>query len=135
MVVIESTYEGSLRCRSVHTPSGAVLVSDAPADMGGKASSFSPTDLAATSLLTCIMTTMALVAARHGLELEGMSGRVEKIMRTEAPRRIARLNVTVKMPIPADHEKVALLQRAAESCPVHMSLHPEVEECIEWEWS
>lgn len=134
MVVIESKYEGGLSCRSVHGPSGTVLLTDAPADMGGDAQSFSPTDLTATSFLTCIMTTMVIVAKRHDLDLSGMSGRVEKTMSTGAPRRIAELNVLISMPISETHPLAELMMRTAEGCPVHQSLHLEVEKIINWSW-
>lgn len=135
MVSFSAEYKGGLVCTATHGPSGSQIVTDAPADIGGGATTFSPTDLVATSLLTCIMTTMALVAERDGLKLDGMSGTAEKVMRTESPRRIDTLKLSLRMPLQADHPMAAKLERVARSCPVHLSLHPEIKQMIEWEWA
>lgn len=134
MVHFTAEYLGGLQCRATHTPSGSTMLTDAPADVGGQASTFSPTDMVATGLLTCIMTTMALVAQRGGLDLAGMTGSIEKVMRTSPPRRIDALKLQLSMPIPADHPMVDKLKHAAQNCPVHLSLHPEITETIDWQW-
>jgi len=122
MVKITATYLGGLRCRLKHEPSGSVLETDAPKDNAGKGEAFSPTDLAASSLLSCILTTMAIYAKRHDTDLPGMSGEVLKEMSAEAPRRIAKLTVTVKMPKDLPVAERAVYERVGSSCPVHKSL-------------
>lgn len=134
MVKIESTYEGNLRCRAIHGPSGTQLITDAPADNMGKGETFSPTDLVATALATCIATTMGIVAKRKGLELPNMRIDVEKHMTAEAPRRIASLPVKIWIPLPPDYPERELLEAAAKGCPVHRSLHPDVQKDIEFVW-
>ena len=89
MTQITSSYSGQLRCASVHGPSGSALETDAPTDNQGKGERFSPTDLVATALNTCILTIMGIVAERHDWDLKGCTARVEKVMTREAPRKIA----------------------------------------------
>ena len=133
MTHIDSRYEGGLRCQSIHGPSGSALDTDAPTDNQGKGERFSPTDLVATALSTCMLTIMGLVADRHGWDLEGCSARVEKTMTAAPPRRIAKLSVWVHLPAGLEQQQRAVLQRAAEQCPVKLSL----EGCIAMEvhWS
>jgi putative redox protein len=127
MVEIESVYTGSLRCVSTHEPSGATLNTDAPKDNMGKGESFSPTDLVATALGTCMLTTMGIVAQRMNISLRGTSVKVQKEMITTGPRRIAKLSVEMHIPTPLTSEQREKLRNAAMSCPVHKSLHPDVE--------
>ncbi len=135
MVKIRSTYSSGLRCQAVHGPSGTSLVTDAPADNHGKGESFSPTDLVATALGTCIMTTIGIVAARRDINLDGMTAETEKVMTTSPPRRIASLTTRIMIPLPADHEARSILEQAGHGCPVHKSLHPEVDAAIEFVWT
>src|SRR5262249_43252270 len=111
MVEITASYEGQLRCRATHGPSKNELITDAPADNMGKGEAFSPTDLVATALATCIATTMGIVAKRKGLELPPCRVRVEKHMSADAPRRIVRLPTTVWLPLASDHAERGLLER------------------------
>jgi len=134
MVNVTSTYEGGLRCRAVHGPSGTTLVTDAPVDNHGKGESFSPTDLVATALGACMMTIMGIVAERHGLDLTGMTAETEKVMTATPPRRIASLRTRITVPLPADHPQRQPLEQAAHTCPVHKSLHPEIDAAIEFVW-
>jgi len=134
MVEVTVRYEGGLHCQAVHGPSRNALPTDAPADNMGRGESFSPTDLTATSLVTCMVTTMAIMAQRQGIELAGTTARVEKHMTSEPPRRIARLVVEVNVPLPADHPERAALERAGDRCPVRLSLHPEVEVDATYHW-
>lgn len=134
MVEIKVQYSGDLHCTAVHVPSGVELGTDAPVDNLGKGESFSPTDLVATALGTCVATTMAIVAKRKGLELPQMEVSVEKHMTAEAPRKIARLPVSVRIPLPPDHPDRGLLEGAGRGCPVHRSLHPDIDSPIEFEW-
>src|SRR4249920_886198 len=133
MVQISIDYSGKLHCRTTHGPSGTVLATDAPLDNQGKGEAFSPTDLVATALGTCIATTMAIVAERHGVELKGMTVQVRKEMASD-PRRIGRLTTEVHIPLPADHSQRALLEKTALGCPVHRSLAAEMERPTEFFW-
>lgn len=134
MVEISVSYLGELRCEAVHVPSGARLITDAPADNMGKAQSFSPTDLIATALLSCIFTTMGIVADRNAVDLSGAHGRVTKTMTTEGPRRIARLGVTIALPHDLPEEQKRLMEDTARSCPVHLLLGQSVEIPLEFRW-
>jgi len=134
MVKIDIRYEGGLRCAATHGPSGQTLQTDAPVDNHGRGESFSPTDLVATALGTCMATIMGIVAERHSLDLRGMEITVTKEMSAEAPRRIARLATTIKVPLAANHPQRALLENAALTCPVHKSLSEEMEKPIAFDW-
>lgn len=134
MVKVSINYEGGLRCAATHAPSGKTVVTDAPVDNHGKGESFSPTDLVATALGTCMATIMGIVAERHGIALAGMKIEVAKEMSTDAPRRIARLTTIIDVPLPEDHPQREMLERAALTCPVHQSLHPEIEKPLEFRW-
>lgn len=125
MVEIDVRYDGAKKC-TLHHPEGSVLRTDAPKDIGGDASAFSPTDLVAAGLASCILTTIAMWAERHGLDLSGMTAHVGKEMQT-SPRRIARLPVTVALPDTVPPELRAALERVGELCPVHASLHPDID--------
>lgn len=127
MVEIDVTYEGQLRCNAVHGPSKCELSTDAPVDNHGRGESFSPTDLVATALATCVSTIMGIYADRHQIDLIGMTVHVEKYMSAEAPRRISRLPVTINVPVQIDEKHRKALEHAAGHCPVHQSLHPEID--------
>lgn len=127
MVNMKMVYEGDLQCRLTHGPSGSVIVTDAPLDNQGKGAAFSPTDLAAAALGSCILTTMGIVARRHNVAMEGAVAEVVKEMVTEPVRRIGRITVNIQMPKGVNIEKRGMLERTAHSCPVHKSLHPDVE--------
>jgi len=133
-VRIDCEYLGDLRLRATHAPSGTVLLTDAPVDNHGKGESFSPTDLAAAALATCMGTIMAIQARTLGLELRGMRLSVEKHMSSAPPRRIARLVLRIDMPPGVPAELRPRLERAAAACPVHHSLHPEVAAEVAWNW-
>jgi putative redox protein len=134
MVQINLTYDGGLRTSAIHGPSGAQLLTDAPVDNHGRGESFSPTDLVATALGSCMATVMGIVAQRKGVILEGMKISVGKTMSATPPRRIAQLDVLIQMPLPADHPDRALLEATAHACPVHQSLHPEMVQAITFEY-
>jgi putative redox protein len=134
MVAMKMEYEGDLHCKAVHGPSGTELATDAPTDNQGRGESFSPTDLVATALGTCILTTMGIVAKRLEIDLAGSTASVEKSMTTEAPRRIASLAVRIHIPHSVSDENKLKLERAAHTCPVHKSMHPEVQMPIEITW-
>lgn len=135
MVKIEIEYRGELQTEAVHTPSGSRILTDAPVDNGGKGSTFSPTDLLATALGTCMVTIMGLFAERHGIDLTGTKVSVAKEMLQEPVRRIKRLTVDIAVPLPATHPKKSALEKAALTCPVHESLHPDVEIPVNFHWN
>lgn len=127
MVEIEVTYTGDLHTTAHHGPSGADLDTDAPRDNEGRGESFSPTDLVATALGTCILTTMDLYARRHGWKLAGAKARVEKHMVATPKRRIGRLPITITMPAGLPKEARPTLEDVALHCPVHLSVNPDIE--------
>jgi putative redox protein len=134
MVKITGEYQGDLHCIVAHDPSGSTLITDAPRDNQGRGEAFSPTDLVATALGTCMATTMAIAARQHGLELRGLKFEVTKEMSTEGPRRIARLTTHLWMPFAKASVPVSLLEKVAHSCPVHKSLDPSVDKPIVFHW-
>jgi len=135
MVRIDVEYLGGLRCRSIHGPSGNELLTDAPVDNQGQGESFSPTDLVATALATCVLTTMGIVAQRHGWDLSGAHATVEKVMVSNPYRRIGRLELVVHMPSGLDQRARTTLENTAHTCPVHRSLDSGVELPMRFEWT
>ena len=134
MVEISTSYEGQLRCTATHGPSGNVLTTDAPKDNMGKGEAFSPTDLVATALATCVLTTMGIVAQRNNIDMTGATAKVTKEMVSEPARRIGRLTLHVHMPRGIAAESRERLENAARHCPVHKSLHPDVQMPITFTW-
>ena len=126
VVRTEAQYVGHLRCQAQHLDSGVEMVTAAPVDNAGDGSSFSPTDLVGVALGTCILTTMAIAAKRDGFELSGAAVAVEKEMTTKPVRRIGRLRCQITLPPTLNDKQVSSLRHAAESCPVHRSLHPDL---------
>jgi putative redox protein len=129
-VEIQIAYQGELRCRATHGPSGTTLHTDAPVDNCGRGESFSPTDLVATALGACMLTIMGIVAERHGLDLAGAGVRVEKHMTADPVRRIAALPVEITLPAALGPEDRKRLENAARTCPVHASLGDTIERPI-----
>jgi putative redox protein len=134
MVQIDVRYEGGLRCHAVHGPSGRELATDAPVDNHGRGESFSPTDLVATALGTCMATIMGIVADRNGWNIDGTSMRIAKEMTSEAPRRIRRLTVEIESSAALDAESRRTLEEAAHTCPVRLSILPAIEVPVEFRW-
>lgn len=132
MTTISCRYDGQLRCHSLHGPSSTALETDAPTDNQGKGERFSPTDLVATALATCILTIMGITADRHGWRIEGSTARVEKIMTTTGVRRIETLKVWITVPAELGPEAQRLLQAAGEGCPVKRSLEGAVAMDLHW---
>lgn len=134
MVKIDVRYAGHKKCDLKH-PEGATLRTDAPKDIGGEASAFSPTDLVAAGLASCILTTIAMYAERHGLDIQGATATVEKHMTTPpSPRRLGRLPVVVTLPASIPAEMRERVEKVGHACPVHASLHPEVDAPIEYRY-
>ena len=134
MVEIITNYEGELHCQNIHGPTGSSFATDAPVDNNGRGEAFSPTDLLAAALGSCMATIMGIVAQKMGINLEGMTINVKKHMSENVPRRVARLEVRIEAPLSADHPERRVLESAALSCPVSLSIHPEIEVPIEWCW-
>ncbi len=132
VVAIEGRYEGQLRVRAVHGPSGRELITDAPADNHGQGESFSPTDLVATALGTCVPTIIAIAAESRGLDVSAMRFRVTKEMAADPHRRIGRLGLTVWLPASLSDTDRQVLEAAGRGCPVHRSLHANTEAPIDF---
>jgi putative redox protein len=136
MVELTVTYSGGLRCDAVHGPSGTKLTTDAPVDNHGRGESYSPTDLMATALGSCMLTLMGIRGGAHESALQGATAVVHKHMTTTAPRRIARLEVTLRVPggaaVPLDERE--RLEKAAHTCPVRLSLLDAIDVPVVFEW-
>jgi uncharacterized OsmC-like protein len=132
MVKIAIEYSGDLHCVAKHNPSGRELETDAPVDNQGRGESFSPTDLVATALGTCMATIMGIYSKRHAIDLRGMKIEVIKEMTQTTPRRIARLSTQIWMP--KGLERNPALENAARGCPVHQSLHLDIEKPVVFHW-
>jgi len=128
------TYKGQLRTEAVHLKSGNTIVTDAPTDNHGKGEAFSPTDLAATALASCILTIMGIAANSRKIDITGATAEVTKIMVSD-PRRIGRIEVAIHMPAkPYTSAEKKILEKAAHHCPVGLSLAEGTEEVIELRW-
>lgn len=134
-MIAKVSYKGNLRTEAIHLKSGNVIVTDAPVDNKGKGQAFSPTDLASTSLASCILTIMGIAASKHNIDMEGVEATVNKVMDSN-PRRIKQIVISLKMPS-NDYTSVQkkILEAAAHHCPVGLSLHPDTEEVLEIIWS
>ncbi len=126
-------YLGDLRTESIHLQSGTKILTDAPIDNHGKGEAFSPTDMVANSLATCMFTVMGIKAKELGVDFSGASAEVTKIMATE-PRRISEIQVLIKMGIAVDEKTKTILAKTAHTCPVLYSLHPDIKKNIAFEW-
>jgi putative redox protein len=137
LVRIDISYDGDLRCEAVHAPSGRTLGTDAPVDNHGRGESFSPTDLLATALGTCMATTMGILAKQRGIDLAGMTVVVEKSM-TPPPRRVGKLDVVIRLPAAKaeriDAEGRLALEERAHHCPVRLSLLTGVDVPVVFHW-
>lgn len=134
MVAIKVEYQGDLHCQAVHGPSKTVLNTDAPKDNQGRGESFSPTDLVATALGTCMLTVMGIMARTLNIDIKGTTATVEKEMAQAPVRMIHKLTVKIHVPHQLTEEQKLKLERAAHTCPVHKSLHPDVQMPIEFSW-
>jgi putative redox protein len=136
MPTVKTVYLGELRTHATHLQSGNELLTDAPTDNNGRGEAFSPTDLVAAAYGSCMMTIMGIVAQRDGIDLSGSDMEITKIMTAQPPRRIARLEVllTMKTDRELTETEVAKLERAARTCPVELSLHPDVERAVSFSW-
>ncbi len=124
-------YKGELRTEAEHLRSGKTIITDAPIDNQGKGEAFSPTDIVATALASCMLTIMGIVAERDGIKLEGTIAEVEKIM-AENPRRIGEIKIKIKFIQKLNPEEREKLERAAKTCPVSGSLNENLKETFEF---
>ncbi|MDB5257941.1 MAG: hypothetical protein JWM14_2636 [Chitinophagaceae bacterium] len=134
MKQMEVEYLGDLRTEGTHLKSGIKIITDAPVDNNGKGEAFSPTDLTAFSLASCIITTMGIQANKNGWNITGIHAEVEKIMSATPPRKIAGVRVKLTFPAsaPKDAETRVALEKIAETCPVALSLHPDLKQEVEF---
>lgn len=126
-------YLGELRTSSMHLQSGTEILTDAPTDNHGKGEAFSPTDMVANSLGTCMISIMAIKSKDLDLELKGSTAEVTKIMQPQ-PRKIARIEVNLNMAVATSDKNKTILERSAMTCPVFLSLHPDIEKVITFNW-
>lgn len=137
MPTVETVYLGELRTEAVHVKSGTVIQTDAPVDNQGKGALFSPSDLVAAALASCMITIMGIVAKRDGISLTGTTADTQKIMTAELPRKIARIEIALVVKtdrVLTDAEKVKF-EKAAHQCPVALSIHPDIEQAVSFEWT
>lgn len=131
----EVIYLGDLRTQATHLRSGQQIITDAPLDNNGKGEAFSPTDLAATSLAACMMTIMGIAARQHDIDIVGTKAEIHKIMATDLPRRIAKIEIRLLMPDRVYSEKEKkILTKASQNCPVKLSIHPDIVEELTIVW-
>lgn len=136
MPTIHTTYIGDLRTEATHLQSGTSILTDAPTDNNGRGEAFSPTDLVAGALGSCMMTIMGIVAQRHDINLVGSNMDITKIMTAQLPRKIAKIEVQLTVVSAAelsDADRQRLIN-AARTCPVALSLHPDIEQVISFDW-
>lgn len=135
MVEIRIEYPGELQCQATHGPSSTRLMTDAPIDNQGKGRTFSPTDLVATALGTCIFTVLGIVAQRSNIDMAGSTMVVRKEMTSQPVRRIGQLHVEIHVPQVLSQEDRRRLENAAQICPVKRSLHPDIDIQIRFCWA
>jgi len=130
----KAVYLGELRVEATHLKSGETMITDAPTDNNGKGAAFSPTDTVATGLATCMLTIMGIRAGKKNINIQGATAEITKTMASN-PRRISKIEITITMPkIGIEENFQELLEMAAQSCPVAQSLHPDIEQVVDFVW-
>ena len=130
METSSSIYIGELRTEATHSRSGVKIVTDAPPDNQGKGESFSPSDLLATSLGSCMLTIMGIASRTHGIQMDGTSIKVTKVMASN-PRRVSEVHIEFKMPdVRYSEKEKTILENAARTCPVALSVHPDIKQVL-----
>jgi len=135
MTTVRTTYLGDLRTEAVHLQSQSKIITDGPVDNQGKGEAFSPTDLLAASLTSCMLTIMGIAAQAHEISLGKIEAATTKIMQSN-PRKIAEIQVVLNFADNvnySDHDQ-RILQKAAETCPVYLSLHPDIKKTLTFNW-
>ena len=130
-MISKVVYKGDLRTEAIHLQSGNTIITDAPVDNEGKGKAFSPTDLVATALASCMLTIMGIIAKRDGIMIEGTTADVEKIM-VSNPRRVEEIRLKINYPHPISGKDQVKLERAAHTCPVSGSIHNDLNEIVEF---
>ena len=130
-MISKVTYKGSLRTEAIHVQSGNTIITDAPIDNQGKGEAFSPTDLVATALASCMLTIMGIVANRNHLKINGTTAEIEKIMGAN-PRRINEIKISIRFNENFDKKTKRKLENAALTCPVSNSLNENLNESIKF---
>jgi putative redox protein len=133
MATSKVIYLNELRTEAEHLASKTMIITDAPTDNHGKGESFSPTDLAATSLASCMLTVVGIYAKNNDIDMTGSSAEVTKIMNQEGPRRITGIKVDLQFrtAVPLDEKQRLIFERTARTCPVSLSLHPDIHQDIQ----
>jgi putative redox protein len=134
MITVKSKYLGALRTQAQHVRSGEIVLTDAPVDNNGKGEAFSPTDMVCSALTSCMMTIMGIVADREGINLEGLEAETIKEMSAD-PRKIKKISVTFSWENPVTNEvQLKKIKKAALTCPVALSLDPQIEQDVRFEF-
>ena len=133
MITVKTTYVGHLRTEATHLKSGKIIYTDAPADNHGKGEAFSPTDLVANALGSCMISIMAIKSKDLNVDLVGSTIEITKVMQPE-PRKIAKIIVVLNMPITVDEKTKVILERVAMNCPVLLSLNADIEKDVTFNW-
>ncbi len=133
MATIETVYQGTLRTQATHIQSGTEILTDAPVDNQGKGEAFSPTDLLAASLGSCMLTIMGITAREHHINIENTTCAITKIMAAN-PRRVGEIGVELNFPENYSDKQQKILERAALTCPVYLSLHPDIKKSVNFNW-
>ncbi len=131
MATIESIYLGGLRTEATHVQSGTKIITDAPVDNHGKGEAFSPTDLLSSSLASCMMTLMGIAGNTHNINIDNTTCSVTKIMAAD-PRRVAEIVINFKFPKTYEEKEQKILERAALTCPVYLSVHPDLKKTVDF---
>ncbi len=134
MVKVCVEYQGELRSEVLHDPSGSTFMTDAPVDNQGKGEGFSPTDLCAAALGSCLSTIIGIQSKSLGVDIRGLWIEVIKRMSSDLPRRIASIEVDLWFPVLIGPEERSVIEKAARDCPVHHSLHPGISVTLRFHW-
>ena len=126
-------YKGNLRTKCVHLKSENEIITDAPVDNFGKVEVFSPTDIVATALASCMVTVMAIKADQLNIDFKKINADVEKIM-SSSPRRISEIKIKINLPVKISKKDKTIIERAGDNCPIHNSLNPKVKRTIKYNW-
>lgn len=134
MTTIKTIYTGDLRTKALHLASGTELITDAPVDNQGKGEAFSPTDLLSAALGSCMLTIMGIAARTHLINMDNTAIEITKHMASN-PRRVSEIEIVFKMPdLPYSEKEKAILEHAARTCPVALSVHPDLKQTITFIW-
>lgn len=133
MATIETTYIGGLRTEPIHLQSGTKIITDAPVDNQGKGEAFSPTDLLAASLGSCMLTIMGIAARTHQIDIDHTKCEITKVMAAD-PRRVAEVIIKFDFPKTYTEKEQKILSNAALTCPVYYSLHPDLKKTVDFGW-